>query len=86
VTEMMLIAPIKTEKSIGKIESNNALTFIVAVRATKKDIKKEVESMFKVKVLSVRTYLTQKGEKRAIVKLSKETKADEIATKLKLAT
>jgi len=83
---MMLIAPIKTEKSIGKIESNNALTFIVAVRATKKDIKKEVESMFKVKVLSVRTYLTQKGEKRAIVKLSKETKADEIATKLKLAT
>lgn len=83
---MMLIAPIKTEKSIGKIESNNSLTFIVAVRATKKDIKKEVESMFKVKVLSVRTYLTQKGEKRAIVKLSKETKADEIATKLKLAT
>lgn len=81
---MMIIAPVKTEKAIGKIEYENALTFKVKPDSNKDGIKKEVEAMFNVKVLSVRTFLTAKGKKQAIVRLAKEFKADDIAAKLKM--
>jgi len=81
---MMIIAPIKTEKAIGKIEYENALTFRVKLDADKNSIKKEVESLFGVKVLSVRTAVTSRGEKHAVVKLAKEFKADDVAAKLKM--
>ncbi len=81
---MILIAPIKTEKVIGKIEPENSLRFEVAVNATKKQITDEVEKLFKVKVHSVKTLVTPKGRKHAIVRLTKEFKADDIATKLKM--
>ena len=81
---MILIAPIKTEKAIGKIEYENALTFHVETSATKKDIREEVEKLFKVKVNSVNTFVTSKGQKHALVKLEKEFKADDVAIKLKM--
>lgn len=81
---MILIAPIKTEKVIGKIEPENSLRFDVAVNATKKQIMDEVEKLFKVKVHSVNTLVTPKGRKHAIVRLTKEFKADDVATKLKM--
>ena len=80
---MILLAPIKTEKAIGKIEYENALTFKVDRKARKTDIKNEVEKLFKVKVESVNTYHTAKG-KHALVRLAKEFKADDIAIKLKM--
>ncbi|MBN1170332.1 50S ribosomal protein L23 [Candidatus Micrarchaeota archaeon] len=80
---MILIAPIKTEKAIGKIEYDNAITFKVDRKANKADIKSEVEKLFSVKVLSVNTYHTAKG-KHALVRLTKEFKADDVATKLKM--
>ncbi len=81
---MMLIAPIKTEKAVGKIEFENALTFRVKLEATKASVKKDVETLFNVKVASVRTLIVAKGEKHAVVKLMKEFKADDVATKLKM--
>jgi len=81
---MMLIAPLKTEKAVGKIEYENALTFRVTMDATKDGVKKDVESLFNVKVASVRTLIAAKGEKHAVVKLAKEFKADDVATKLKM--
>lgn len=80
---MIIIAPIKTEKAIGKIEYENALTFKVERLSTKKAIQEEVEKLFGVKVQSVNTYHTSKG-KHALVKLTKEFKADDIAIKLKM--
>jgi ribosomal protein L23 len=80
----MLIAPLKTEKAVGKIEYENALTFRVTMDATKDGVKKDVESLFNVKVASVRTLIAAKGEKHAVVKLAKEFKADDVATKLKM--
>jgi len=81
---MILLAPIKTEKAIGKIEYENTLTFVVAIDATKKGIADECERLFKVKVASVRTALTPQGKKHAYVRLAKEFKADDVATKLKM--
>ena len=81
---MILIAPIKTEKAIGKIEYENTLTFLVDIKATKDGVKKEVEKLFEVKVASVRTFVSSKGKKHAFVRLEKKFKADDIATKLKM--
>ncbi|MEW6722899.1 MAG: 50S ribosomal protein L23 [Candidatus Micrarchaeota archaeon] len=81
---MILIAPVKTEKAISKIEYENTLTFEVAMEATKKDIKGEVEKLFGVKVAGVRTFVTSMGSKHALVRLDKSSKADDVATKLKM--
>ncbi len=81
---MILLAPIKTEKAIGKIEYENTLTFQVDLESSKKQIAEEVEKLFKVKVAVVRIQITPKGKKTAYVKLEKEFKADDVAVKLKM--
>ena len=82
---MIIIAPIKTEKAISKIEFDNKITFEVDLKAKKVDVKKEVERLFAVKVANVKTYITAQGKKRAIVKLAQGFKAEDITTKLKMA-
>lgn len=81
---MIIIAPIKTEKAISQIEYGNTLTFQVSLGSTKKEIQSEVEKLFNVKVASVRTFMTSRGKKRAFVKLDPSSKADDVATKLKM--
>jgi len=82
---MILLSPVKTEKSIGKVEFENSIVFEVSTDSTKDTIKKEVEKLFEVKVDSVKTYITPKGRKRAIVKMAEGYKAEDITTKLKMA-
>ncbi|MFH2106983.1 MAG: 50S ribosomal protein L23 [Candidatus Micrarchaeota archaeon] len=82
---MIIKSPIKTEKAIAKVEFDNTLTFQVENKATKDDVKKEVEKLFGVKVYSVKTYITSKGYKRALVKLAKGSSAEDVTTKLKIA-
>ncbi|MFA7589559.1 MAG: 50S ribosomal protein L23 [Acholeplasmataceae bacterium] len=48
-------APIITEKSTKLVEEENKYTFKVDKKANKIEIKKAVEAIFKVKVLSVNT-------------------------------
>lgn len=74
--------PLATEKSIRLMESENKLVFAVDNKATKQDIKKAVEELFKAKVTAVNTHHAVTGEKRAYVTLSKETPAIDIATTL----
>ncbi len=74
--------PLATEKSIRLMESENKLVFVVDRRATKQDIKKAVEAMFKAKVTAVNTHNAVSGEKRAYITLSRETPAIDIATSL----
>ncbi len=81
---MFIVAPIRTEKAVAKMEFDNTMTFEVVEKATKKDVKVEVESMFGVKVDSVRMKNTPKGKKHAVVTLAKGSKTDDIAAKLKL--
>ncbi len=81
---MFIIAPVRTEKAVSKMEFDNTVTFSVAEAATKKDVKAEVEKIFAVKVAGVRIYNTSRGGKRAVVRLAKGSKADEVAAKLKM--
>ena len=76
--------PISTEKAVRLMESDNKLVFIVERKSTKQDIKKDVEKSFNVKVVKVNTLITPLGLKKAYVKLSKETPAIDVATKLGL--
>lgn len=76
--------PLSTEKSIRLMESENKLIFVVKKKSTKNEIKKAVEDVFKAKVISVNTFVTHEGEKRAYIKFSPETPAIDIATKLGL--
>ncbi|MBC7109762.1 MAG: 50S ribosomal protein L23 [Archaeoglobi archaeon] len=81
---MVIKYPYVTEKSALNAEKNNELQFIVDIRATKSEIKKEVERMFGVKVEKVRTAITPKGEKKAYVKLSSEHSATDLLSRLRL--
>jgi ribosomal protein L23 len=75
------IKPITTEKAVLMIEAENTLTFQTEKRATKKEIQKEIESLFKVKVEKIRT-LIRGNKKNAYVRLKKEFPAIDVATKL----
>ena len=77
----MILKPISSEKAVKMIDLDNTLLFGVEKNVTKEEIKKEVETIFKVKVHSVRT-LIKDNKKRAYVKLKKENPAIDIATKL----
>lgn len=81
---MIIKSPLITEKVTGMIDSNNTMEFLVNMRATKPQIKKAVEDQFDLEVVSVRTMITPRGEKKAMVKLAGDTAANELATRLGL--
>ena len=58
----VLIRPVMTEKSMGR--ADGAYTFQVDLKANKFDIKRSVEEIFGVKVLSVNTAI-RKGKKKS---------------------
>ena len=74
--------PLLTEKGVSVIEKENKIVFIVDRRANKKQIKKAFERLFEVKVEKVNTVIDRKGRKKAYIKLAKEYKASDIATRL----
>lgn len=74
--------PFITEKATLSMEKNNSLQFLVDRRARKEQISKVVEKMYNVKVIKVTTLISPKGEKKAIVTLSPENSAEEIASRL----
>jgi large subunit ribosomal protein L23 len=76
--------PLSTEKSIRLMEAENKLIFVVDRKATKADIKKEMEEIFNVKVTSVNVQLSNKGYKKAYVRFSDDNPAIDIATHLGL--
>jgi large subunit ribosomal protein L23 len=73
---------VPSEKATKLIDSENKIQVIVDLRATKREIKREVERVFETPVKSVRTMITFKGEKKAIIELEEEGKAKEIGTSL----
>lgn len=76
--------PLATEKAVRLMESENKLLFEIDLKAKKQEVRKAVEDLFKVKVISVNTIMTPHGKKRAYVKLSNETPAIEVATQMGL--
>jgi len=82
-TEILQIKPLVTEKAVMMIESQNILTFKMGIGATKEQIKKEVESLFDVKVEKIRV-MNRNSKRYAYVKLNAKYPAIDIATKLGL--
>jgi ribosomal protein L23 len=80
----VLSYPIATEKAISMIERDNVIVYVVDSRATKIEIKKEFEALFKVKVRSVSTARTPRNTKKAFIRIAPQFKASDIALKLKL--
>jgi large subunit ribosomal protein L23 len=56
--------PLITEKGMTIKETENTLVFEVAEKATKTEVKQAVESLFKVKVVAVRTTIVEGKERR----------------------
>lgn len=78
----VIIHPYSTEESMIDAEENNRLQFIVKTNATKHDVKRDVEGIYGVKIISVKTMITPRNEKKAIVTLSQDDNAIDIATEL----
>jgi large subunit ribosomal protein L23 len=78
----VILAVVRTQKAVSRIEKENKLTFVVRLEATKEDVKRAVEKLYGVKVEKVNTLVTPRGEKKAYVKLRPEYKAAKLAVKL----
>jgi large subunit ribosomal protein L23 len=77
----ILLHPLLTEKSIGLVEAQNKLVFSVRPDANKNQIRWAVENSMAVKVDSINTLIDRDGRKKATIKLAKEFKAADIATR-----
>jgi len=73
--------PYVTEKTFRLIEQENKMVFLVSRDATKATVKEAIETVYGVKVDKVNLMTTKSG-KEAFVKLSDETPAAELASKL----
>jgi ribosomal protein uL23 len=79
-----VLYPLVTEKAVNMIDSENKITFIVNKNTNKKKVKEIIERVYNVKVDKINMVRDMKGRKKAIVKLKKEFKANDLATKLKI--
>jgi ribosomal protein uL23 len=79
-----MMYPVATEKAINLISKRNTLTFIVDKDMSKQQIKKDMEESYAVKVTGVNVLHTFQGKKKALVRLSKESNAMDVASKLKI--
>lgn len=77
----MIVKPITSEKAVKQIEIDNTLLFETGRQYTKQEIKREIETLFKVKVEKVRTFIRE-NKKFSYVKLNKSNPAIDIATKM----
>lgn len=74
--------PLMTESASLMVERENKLVFAVSLKANKIDIKRAIEQLYEVKVVSVNTEVTSKGGKKAFVKLHPDFRASDVAIKL----
>jgi len=56
----------------------------VDMKATKSEIKRALAELYDVEITSVRTMITPGGDKKAVVKMTREGAANELATRLGL--
>ena len=79
----MILAPYVTEKTFNQIEKENKLAFIVAEKATKKQIVDAINILYEADIEEVNTTRTIRG-KKAFVKFKTPEGARDLATKLAL--
>jgi large subunit ribosomal protein L23 len=74
--------PLVTEKAMDKMDFDNKLQFIVHIDATKAEITDAIETRYDVSITKVNTQITAQGEKKAVVSLSEDDDAQEIASRI----
>ncbi|MCX8190378.1 MAG: 50S ribosomal protein L23 [Candidatus Diapherotrites archaeon] len=79
-----MVRPLVSEKAVDMVEKENKITFITKKEVSKAKVKKLFEEEFKVKVDKVNIINDMRGQKKAIIKISKNYKASDIAMKLGL--
>lgn len=79
----MILAPYVTEKTFNQIEKENKLAFIVAEKATKRQIIDAINILYETDVEEVNTTRTIRG-KKAFVKFKTPEGARDLATRLAL--
>ncbi|KAG0194905.1 60S ribosomal protein L25 [Apophysomyces sp. BC1034] len=73
--------PLNTETSMKKIEEHNTLTFIVDVKANKRQIKDAVKRLYDVEAAKINTLIRPDGYKKAYVRLTADVDALDVANK-----
>ncbi len=76
--------PFITEKATIQLEEQNKLQLIVDINATKNHVKRDIEDIYGFDVAAIRTLITPKGKKKAIVTFTDDDAATEIATRIGL--
>ncbi len=79
-----IIRPLSTEKSLRLMEEENKLIFEISLNSSKKDVKKELEELYDVKVEKVNTMINPHAKKIAFVRFDEESPAVDLASELKL--
>ncbi|WP_255148836.1 50S ribosomal protein L23 [Halorarius halobius] len=79
---MTIRYPLVTEKAMNDMDFDNKLQFIVDESANKPTIREAVEEQFDVVVTGVNTQMTMDGEKKAVVRLSEDDDAQEVASRI----
>ena len=74
--------PLTTESAMKKIEDQNTLVFIVDIRANKYQIKDAVKKLYQIKAAKVNTLIRPDGKKKAFVKLTADSDALDVASKI----
>ena len=74
--------PHVTEKAMNDMDFQNKLQFVVDDSAGKHEVAEAVESQYEVTVVGVNTQNTMDGEKKAVVRLSEDDDAQEVASRI----
>jgi large subunit ribosomal protein L23 len=74
--------PHMTEKAMDDLDFQNKLQFVVDTSATKPEIADAIGDQFDVEVVDVTTQVRPDGEKKAVVRLSEDDEAEEVASRI----
>ena len=74
--------PHMTEKAMDDLDFSNKLQFVVASDAAKPEIAEAVEAQFDVTVVGVTSQVRPDGTKKAVVSLSEDDDADDVASRI----
>ncbi|EPZ34567.1 60S ribosomal protein L23a-like protein [Rozella allomycis CSF55] len=74
--------PLTTETAMQMIENERTLVFVCDVRANKRQIRDAVKKLYDVQAARINTLIRPDGQKKAFVKLTADSNALEVASKI----
>jgi len=82
MTDGVIEHPYVTEKAMNDMDFQNTLQFAVDLDATKPEVRSAIEEQYDVAVENVNTQVTPQGTKKAVVRLSEDDDAQEVASRI----